>query len=152
MDPKRVAKPRVFIDADVLFAGSAYPNEHSASQMILQMAELTLIEAIASRQVIVEAERNLPTKMPKALPAFQLLLSRCLRIVDDPQPDDLRHHFGAADSHDLPILVAAAREGCRLLTTFNISHFQPGLPSVTVLKPGDLVLRVRHLLASLPGE
>lgn len=150
MDPKRAVRPRVFIDADVLFAGSASPNEHSASQVILQMAELTLIEAITSRQVIIEAERNLSAKMPKALPAFQLLVSKCLQVVDDPQPDDLKQHYGAANSQDLPILVAAAREGCRLLATFNINHYQPGLPTVTVLKPGDLVLRIRRLLANLP--
>ena len=27
----RVSKPRIFIDSDVLFAGAASPNEHSAA-------------------------------------------------------------------------------------------------------------------------
>lgn len=152
MHPPRATKPRVFIDADVLFAGAASPNEHSASLVILRMAELTLIEAIASHQVMIEAERNLSAKMPKALPAFQLLVSKCLHVVDDPLPADLEQHIGLANSEDLPILVAAVREGCRLLATFNVGHFQPGHSSVTVLKPGDLVLRIRHLLASLPGD
>jgi hypothetical protein len=135
-----------------LFAGSASPNEHSASLVLLRMAELTLIEAITSCQVIAEAERNLSAKMPKALPAFQLLVSKCLQVVGDPLPTDLKAYAGLANLHDLPILVAAAREGCRLLATFNIAHYQPGHPTVTVLKPGDLVLRIRYLLASLPGE
>ena len=34
-------KPRIFIDADVLFAGAASPNEHSASLVILRMAGIT---------------------------------------------------------------------------------------------------------------
>jgi predicted nucleic acid-binding protein len=145
-------KPRLFIDADVLFAGAASPNEHSASNLLLRMAELTLIEVVTSTQAITEVERNLQDKMPKALPAFQLLVSRCLRVVADPDPSELAEYKGLADSEDLPILVAALREECSLLATFNIRHYQPGHPSVAVLKPGDLVLRVRYLLARLSGK
>jgi len=116
------------------------------------MAELTLIEAVTSTQVITEVERNLIAKMPKALPAFQLLISRSLRIVSDPDPAELAEYAGLANPEDLPILTAAVREGCSLLATFNFRHYQPGHPSVAVLKPGDLVLRVRYLLARLSGE
>ena len=149
MEPVKPAKPRVFVDADVLFAGAASPNEHSASNLILRMAELTLIEAVASIQVIAEAERNLLDKMPKALPAFQLLVNRCLRIVEDPEPTELDSYIGLANPEDLPILVAAISQSCDLLATFNLRHYQPGHPSVTVLKPGDLILRIRYLLARL---
>jgi hypothetical protein len=145
-------KPRIFIDADVLFAGAASPNEHSASNLLLRMAELTLIEAVTSTQAITEVERNLQDKMPKALPAFQLLVSRCLRVVADPDPAKLAEYVGLANPEDLPILVAAVREVCSLLATFNLRHYQPGHPSVAILKPGDLVLRVRYLLARLSGE
>ena len=152
MEAARTPKPRVFVDADVLFAGVASPNEHSASLVILRMAEITLIEALASQQVITEVERNLLEKLPKTLPAFHLLVSRCLKIVADPSLEEIRAVAYAADQKDLPILVAAAREGCTYLATYNIRHYQPGLPGVTVLKPGDLVLRVRYWLARLnPG-
>jgi len=142
-------KPRIFIDADVLFAGAASPNEHSASNLLLRMGELTLIEAITSTQVITEVERNLHDKIPKPLPAFQLLISRSLRIVSDPDPAELAEYVGLANPEDLPILIAAIREECSLLATFNLRHYQPGHPSVVVLKPGDLVLRIRYLLARL---
>jgi hypothetical protein len=33
--------------------------------------------------------------------------------------------------------------------TFNIRDYEPGHPDVTVLKPGEFVLRVRDLLAHL---
>ena len=152
MEPKEPAKPRIFIDADVLFAGAASPNEHSASNLILRMAELTLIEAITSTQVITEAERNLLDKVPKALPAFQLLVSRSLKIVEDPDPAELDAYAGLTNPEDLPILVAAIREGCKLLATFNVRHYQPGHRSIITLKPGDLVLRIRYLLARLSYE
>ena len=152
MPPTGPGKPRVFIDADVLFAGAASPSEHGASLLILRMAEITLIEAVTSQQAITEAERSLAEKLPGALPAFRLLVARCLRVVPDPSPADLALHAGRAHAQDLPILAAALREGCPWLVTFNVRHFQPGHPDVTVLRPGELVLRVRDLLARLPGE
>ena len=140
-------KPRVFVDADVLFAGAAAPNEHGASLTILRMAEITLIDAMASPQVVEEAERNLADKLPAALPAFRMIVSRCLRIVPAPQPSDLAACAGLADPKDAPILAAAVRERCPWLVTFNGRHFQPGHPDITGLTPGELILRVRDLLA-----
>jgi predicted nucleic acid-binding protein len=142
-------KPRIFVDADVLFAGAASPNEHSASLVILRMAEITLIEVVVSEQVITEVTRNLKEKMPAAIPAFQMLVSRCLHVVSDPTVAEIRALSQAADPKDLPILAVAVRERCPYLTTYNIRHFQPGIGSVTVLKPGDLVQRVRYLLAQM---
>ena len=59
---------------------------------------------------------------------------------------------GLANPKDLPLLAVAVREKCRWLVTFNVADFQPGHPEVSVLRPGDLVLRVRDLLAHLTGE
>ena len=84
MPTPQPCKPRVFVDADVLFAGAAAPTEHGASLTVLRMAEITLIEAITSQQAVVEAERNLEAKLPAALPAFRLIVSRCLRVTPDP--------------------------------------------------------------------
>lgn len=142
-------RPRVFVDSDVLFAGAAGPGEHGASLVVLRMAEITLIEALVSQQVVTEAERNLREKMPTALPAFQLLVHKCLRIVADPELSDLKTLAGKADPKDLPILCAAVRESCPWLVTFNVRHFRPVHLSVAVLRPGEFVLRVRDQLAHL---
>ncbi|UCC63638.1 MAG: PIN domain-containing protein [Anaerolineae bacterium] len=145
-------KPRIFVDAGVLFAGAASPSEHGASLLVLRMAEITLTEAFTSQQVIAEAERNLAQKLPQALPAFRLIVSRCLHVVPDPSSADLQPHSGLADPEDLPILVAALREGCPWLVTFNVRHYQPGHPDVTVLRPGEFLLRVRDRLTRLTAE
>jgi predicted nucleic acid-binding protein len=149
MPPTSPSRLRVFVDADVLFAGSVAPSQHGASLVVLRLAEITLIEAVVSQQVITEAERNLAGKLQEALPAFRLIVSRCLRIVPDPEPADLAPLAGLADPKDLPILAAAVREGCPWLVTFNVRHFQPGHPAVQVLPPGELILRVRERLAGL---
>ena len=52
-------KLRIFLDADVIFAGSASPSRYSASNVVLLMSEITLLDAIASEQVVIEVERNL---------------------------------------------------------------------------------------------
>jgi hypothetical protein len=113
------------------------------------MAEITLIEAIASQQVIVEVERNLAKKLPSALPTFRFLIERCLTIVPDPSPEELAPYRTLADPGDLPLLVAAVREQCPWLTTFNGRHYQPGHPAVVTLPPGELIQRVRYLLARM---
>ena len=142
-------KPRVFVDADVLIAGSASPQEHSASQVVLKMAEITLIEAITSEQVMTEVERNLQAKLPKALPVFHHLASRCLQIVPNPPFTNVHNYAGLADAKDLPILIAAYQADCSWLVTFNGRHFQPGFAEVTILRPGNFVLHVRDLLTKL---
>ena len=72
--------------------------------------------------------------------------------MPNPSPTDLQPYRGLAGPPDLPILGTALREGCPWLVTFNLRHFQPGHPAVTVLRPGDLLLRVRDRLARLTGE
>ena len=143
------AKPRVFIDADVLFAGAASSSEHGASLTILRMAEITLLDALTSEQVIVEAERNLEAKLPATLPTFRLLVDRCLTVVPIPTAEEVAQFDGMAHPNDLPILVAAVQHQCPWLVTFNVRHYRPGHPDVTVLPPGEFVQRVRYLLAAL---
>ena len=152
LDRHRLSRPRVFIDADVLFAGAAAPTEQGASLVVLGLAEITLIDAVTSQQAIVEAERNLAAKLPAVLPAFRLIVSRCLQVVTDTAAADLESCHGLADPKDLPLLAVALRERCAYLVTFNVRHYQPGHPEIVVLRPGDFIWRVRDRLASLkPG-
>ncbi len=148
--PARISrKLRVFVDADVIFAGSAAPSEHSASLTVLRMGEITLLDCVTSPQAITEAERNLSDKLPTKLPEFRLIVSRCLRLVPDPEPADLAAYAGQADPEDLPLLVAALREGCAYLLTFNVRHFHPTSQQISVQQPGEFILVVRQWLGAL---
>jgi predicted nucleic acid-binding protein len=142
----------VFLDADVIFAGSAAPTEHSASNLVLQLGEIGLIECITSTQVTVEVERNLENKLPVKLPELRLIISRSVRIVPDPEADELKPYKGQADSKDLPILVAALKHGCRYLLTFNVRHYTPDKDKIIVQPPGEFVKTVRMQLAEMSGE
>jgi hypothetical protein len=142
-------KPRVFIDADVLFAGAAGPTEFGASLLILRLAEITLVEAITCQQVVDEAERNMATKITAALPAFRLLVSRCLVVTPTPSAEEQDAYHGLAHIKGLPILVAAIREKRSVLVTFNRRHFHPGHAEVEVLTPGQFIQRLRHRLVHI---
>ena len=142
-------KPKVFVDADVIFAGAAAPTEHGASHVVLRMGEITLIDCISSEQAVKEVERNLAEKIPAKLPDFHLLVSRSLRIVNDPQPGELAAYQQQADPKDLPILVAALKEGCSYLLTFNVRHFTQTTPDIIVQQPSGCLMTVRSLLGML---
>jgi len=133
----------------VLFAGSASPNTHSGSLVVLQMAEITLIDALTSEQVLIEAEQNLRAKLPDALAKFRLLVKHCLRIVPAPTYAELSPYIGLADPKDLPILVATIQTKCSWLVTFNVRHYHPGHPTVKVVTPGEFILQIRNLLSHL---
>ncbi len=53
---------------------------------------------------------------------------------------------------DADVLFAGAASPTEHLVTFNIRHFRPGSPEITVLPPGEFVLHMRDLLAHLAVE
>lgn len=146
------AKLRVFLDADVIFAGSASPPEQGASHVVLVLGELTLIDGVTSQQAITEVERNLAAKLPAKLPEFRAIVLRCLRVVRDPDPGELTSHKGQAHIEDLPILVAALREGCDYLLTFNLRHYSPTGKRIVVQRPGEFIATVREILSKISRE
>jgi len=152
-DPSEPPAPpgrlRVYVDADVLLAGAASPATHSASQVVLSLSEITLIDAATSELAVDECMRNLEAKVPEAVSTFRLLAERALDIVPAPSVDRVRRLAGYADWKDVPHLTAALEHGCSFLITYNTSDYQPGHPDVEVLRPGVLVQRVRDRLAGL---
>lgn len=142
-------KLRVFVDADVLFAGSASPTTQGASHILLVLGELTLIECLTSEQAVTEVERNLAAKLPAKVPEFRLLVSRALQVVPDPAPAELPAYKGQADPKDLPLLIAALQADCPYFVTFNLRHYSPPAGRITVLRPGDLLLTIRQTLSHL---
>jgi hypothetical protein len=56
--------PRIFLDSDVVFAGSASPSEHGASHVILCMGEISFPGDIHSRILFLPADFQSPTLPP----------------------------------------------------------------------------------------
>jgi len=144
-------KLRVFFDADVLIAGSVSQSYSSASYVLLQLAELTLIHGLTCPYVLDEVERNLQAKLPQGLPVFRLLVENALVKTPDPVPDALEQWTGRADVKDIPVLAAAVSSKCQYLVTFNTRDYFNPPRQLTILKPGGLVRQLRERLAGLTG-
>lgn len=137
----------MFVDADVVVAGAA--SASGASHLLLQLAELGLLEVVASAQVRDEVERVLARKLPSALPAFRRLAEAAIDWLPDPSAAALVAHAGSADDEDLPILVAAVRSRSDVLLTFNARHYVPRAEPPRIERPGVFLLRLRALLQDL---
>jgi predicted nucleic acid-binding protein len=139
---------RVFVDADVLFAGSA--STTGASHLVLQLSELGIIRAFTSRQARDEVERNLTRKLPAALPAFRALANAACAPAVEPTSAAIRRLVagGGTDPKDAPILAAAHGTECAWLLTFNVRDF--GAPKgIQVAEPGEFLAALRSRLAAL---
>ena len=140
---------RIYVDGDVLFAGASSPSQHSGSQVLLTLSEITLVDGITSEIAVEECRRNLRAKLPGAIGDFERLVGRALKVRESPGREALNPHEGRADWKDLSHLVSALEANCRYLTTYNVEDYEPGHPGVQVVRPGALVRRVREKLSSL---
>jgi hypothetical protein len=112
--PQSESHLRVYFDADMLLAGAASPSDHSASQVLLTLSEITLIEGVTSEFTVDECRRNLEAKLRAATSDFERLVGRALSIVDAPARQRLLPHAHRADWKDLPPPHRGARAGLRV--------------------------------------
>jgi len=134
------------MDADVLFAGAA--SVTGASHVILQLGELGIIEVGVPEQARIEAERNLTSKLPAALPAFRTLVGACTTPLPM-APRAISNRLaraGHADPKDAPILAAALAGDCRWLVTFNVRDYRTDL--LRVSEPGPFLEDLRAQLVA----
>ncbi len=139
---------RVFFDADVLIAGSA--STSGASHLLLRLSEAGVIRGFTCAQARREVERNLASKLPLALPVFRALLTAAqVRVTPDPTVDPSGGLLPTVHPDDTPILMAAAVCECHYLATFNLRHYRGHGLGVSVLRPGDIVERVKRTLLNM---
>jgi len=135
---------RVFLDANVYFAGSASPA--GASARIFHLILNGRLEVTASRLVLREAERNLRRKRPpKDLKAFHQLLKHAkLRVIRTPPETAWKPYEGVLHPKDVPVLAAAVESKAAYLITLDRRHFltktvTEKVPELRILTPGDFL-------------
>ena len=137
-------KSSLFFDSSALIAGIV--SSQGAARTLLLLAEDGRIYVTISKQVVAEVERNIARKAPKALALTRELILRAnIRIVPDPQIEEVRQHQDwISHSADVSILVAAARARVDFLATLDTRHFinDPGVAQRSDLligTPGDVL-------------
>lgn len=140
----------VFVDANVLIAGSG--SRSGAGHIILMLGAFGLIQLVATRQGLDEAERNLRHKLPAALPVLaQILANVDLRVLDNPPPVAANRWAGSIEAADAPLVEAAVSAQVDYFLTLNTRHFTPAVAAasgLTIMTPGDFVGRLRALLVA----
>ena len=135
---------RIFVDTSSLIAGCFSPA--GASSIILKVAGFGLIDGRISPEVRIEAIRNVMKKVPASLPALQVILAEALTEGPSPTDDDIRAVAAFAHPKDVPVLACAVAHQCSYLVTLNERDFNPPDTMIRVIRPGDLVGRLRLLI------
>ena len=113
---------RVFLDANVLFSAA---KSDGAVRELLRLLLHAGHECWVDDYVVFEARRNLRTKGPEALTAFEALLTR-LRVGSAQAPGPALRELDWLPEKDRPVLAAAMRLRCDALVTGDRMHFGPG--------------------------
>ncbi|MDP2754116.1 MAG: PIN domain-containing protein, partial [Nitrospirota bacterium] len=118
----RKQRPKVFLDTSALIAGVA--SSRGAARAVLQLAEIGLIEVIVSRQVIVEADRDIEEKLPEMLNEYREFIELLAPVlIDDPRQKDVERFLKVINYDDAPILASAVSSGADFLITWDRKHF-----------------------------
>lgn len=99
---------------------------------------------VISRQVLVEAHRNLSPKLPGLVERFRRFIRDLAPLMmEDPSPAPLKKCEGLVDEKDVAILAAALEAEAEFLVTLDKKHFLKGsIPpslSIKVLSPGEFL-------------
>ncbi len=141
--------PTVFIDANILIAGSA--SRTGASRVVLAQAEYGMIQLVVTRQVLDETERNIRLKFPEALPVlFEHLSYLKIQILDDPELEQYARWLPIIEEKDAPILEAAVQCTPDYFLTLNSKDFTLAVAEATgllILPPGEFVQRIRYMFS-----
>jgi len=141
-------KARVFIDASVYVAAAHSPT--GGSSLLLEVLSAhPSYGGVASRLVLLEAERNIQAKFGEADLArfYKLLADLDPEMVPTPPADSLGAASALVGEGDAHVLAAAVAANCAFLVTLDRAAFltervlNAGLP-LRPLTPGDFLKEV----------
>jgi predicted nucleic acid-binding protein len=145
-----MSKKKIFLDSSAVISGVISPV--GAARALFLLSEAGSLDLVICEQVIVETERTLARKAPKALPDFRQALKQAgPKILADPGMDEVRAClYMISDPADAPILAAAIKANVDFLVTHNCRHFldDPQVSERSGLRigtPGDALLWLRSL-------
>jgi len=140
---------RVFLDTSALIVGIV--SATGAAREVLRLCEASVVELMVSRQVLIEADRNLSEKLPAFVSDFRDWMSLLSPVlIEDSSKKEVAHAVQIIHANDAPILAAAMNAEADYLITWNTRHFQK--PSVMkavrfkIVTPGEFLQDFRQSL------
>ncbi|MCB0106281.1 MAG: PIN domain-containing protein [Caldilineaceae bacterium] len=139
---------RIFADTNILIAGA--DSRSGASRAVLLMAEIGLFRLVVSRQVLDEAERNIRTKLPRALPNFaEQMVYLNLEIQPDPPTAEVAQWESVIELKDAPILAAAIGAKVDRILSLNTRDFTQEVAAacgIPIQTPAQFVQNIRAII------
>jgi predicted nucleic acid-binding protein len=116
----RANPARVFIDSSVLIAAAI--SATGSARDLLNLGLAGTIQLIVSTFVLMEGQRNIARKVPRALPVFALIRTSLERRVVDPSPQLIATVAQTIAAKDAPIVAAALTAQADYLATYDRKH------------------------------
>ncbi|MBI3596535.1 MAG: putative toxin-antitoxin system toxin component, PIN family [Nitrospirae bacterium] len=136
--------PRLFLDASVWIAAAGSTTGGSAAT--LELCRRNKTRAVASRFVLLEAERNIRKKLGREalLRFYREIASLEIKVIETPTSREIAAQNRTIDSKDAHVLAAAVKSHAEFLLTLDRKDFMTskvlhaGLP-FQIMTPGDFL-------------
>lgn len=114
--------PVVFLDASCWVAAAG--SEAGGSALIIRLALAGRVKLVATRLILLEAEKAIGTKLGKeALLRFYLALGNLdLELTAPPTPEEMSRWVGIVDARDLHVLAGAFNASADVLVSLDRKH------------------------------
>ncbi len=139
-------KPRLFLDASVWIAAAA--SSTGASALVLRLCHHGHAQAVGSRLVLLEAERNLRDKLGEdaLLRFYRDVAGLNVDLVSPATPEEIAVQARIIHPKDAHVLAAALKGNATALLTLDRKHFlTPSVPHADlpfqITTPADFLRR-----------
>jgi predicted nucleic acid-binding protein len=116
---------RIFLDSNVILSGLL--SDKGAPKIILDILSLKLsfLTGLTGQYNIIEIERNIKKKLPRALPVYKKYFPKStIKIIPLPSAEEIRKYSGRVSEKDVPVLVSAIKGNVDFLLTGDKRHFE----------------------------
>ena len=115
---------RVFLDSNVVVSGLISEVGPPRILLDLAFARITGLYMMIGEYNLMEIERTLRKKLPRALPVWRRYRKHLeLEIVPLPEWKEIELHRGTIADKDVPVIVSAIQGKCDLLVTGDRKDF-----------------------------
>ena len=140
-------KPKIFLDASVIFAGCL--SATGASREIIKRVILGEFIGVISETVLEEARKNLASKVPHVLPAFEQLMNPVFYEFVEPGLQAVVQAQEYTVAKDAPIVAAAKATQVDYLATLDKKHLSDASEVIrrsglNIVSPGELMREIRE--------
>jgi len=148
---------KIFLDSNVILSG-IFSNKGSP-RIILDILclDFPFIVGATGKYNIIEIERNLKRKMPKAFPLYQKYFPNLnLEVISLPSKKEIEAYLGYASDKDVPVLVSAVKGKADFLITGDKKDFSELKKhtdlELKILNPSEFLDIFRRLYENFQSE